>query len=45
MWFPAHGDAEGDSVRDLRSGDQVPADATIWTPPAADLDPTIVRVT
>jgi histidyl-tRNA synthetase len=45
VWFPAHGDAEGDSVRDLRSGEQVPADATSWTPPAADLHPTIVRAT
>jgi histidyl-tRNA synthetase len=45
VWFPAHGDADGDSVRDLRSGAQVPADASTWTPPAADLHPRIEAVT
>jgi histidyl-tRNA synthetase len=44
VWFPAHGEADGDSVRDLRSGEQVPADATTWTPPTADLYPTIETV-
>ncbi len=38
VWFPG---AEGDEVKDIRSGDQVPADATSWTPPADDLFPTI----
>ena len=33
-----------DSVRDLRSGVQVPADRHSWTPPDADLTPTIERV-
>ncbi|CAN5820317.1 histidine--tRNA ligase [soil metagenome] len=41
VWFPAHGDADTDSVRDLRSGSQVTADAETWTPPAADLRPAI----
>jgi histidyl-tRNA synthetase len=44
VWFPAHGEADGDSVRDLRSGDQVPADATTWTPPERDLRPTVETV-
>lgn len=39
VWFPAMGDAEGDSVRDLRSGEQVAAEASTWTPPAEDLRP------
>jgi histidyl-tRNA synthetase len=34
VWFP------GDStVKDLRTGEQVPADPSRWTPPAADLRP------
>jgi histidyl-tRNA synthetase len=51
VWFPASGvvgsgvvgsDAfSGDSVKDIRSGEQVPADASTWTPPSADLYPTI----
>jgi histidyl-tRNA synthetase len=39
VWFP--GDA---SVRDIRSGDQVPADPATWQPPAADLQPTVSAV-
>ena len=31
VWFP---DAEGGSVKDIRSGDQEPADPALWTPPA-----------
>ncbi len=34
VWF-------GDSVKDIRSGEQQPADADEWTPPAADLRPTV----
>ena len=41
VWFPAHGDDDKDSVRDLRSSSQVPADADTWTPPGADLHPRI----
>ena len=43
VWFPggAAGDAAGDGVRDIRSGEQVDADAGTWTPPAADLHPTV----
>lgn len=42
VWFP---DAEGDTVKDIRSGDQVGADATTWTPPDTDLRPRVVAVT
>jgi histidyl-tRNA synthetase len=38
VWFP---DAAGDTVKDIRSGEQVPADAAHWQPPAADLRPTV----
>jgi histidyl-tRNA synthetase len=36
VWFPDSGD-----VKDIRSGDQVPADPATWSPPAADLHPQI----
>ena len=32
VWFPAHGE-EGQSVRDIRTGDQVAADPASWLPP------------
>ncbi len=41
VWFPALTDDDKDSVRDLRSGSQVPADATTWSPPDEDLRPVI----
>jgi histidyl-tRNA synthetase len=37
VWFPG----SPDSVKDIRSGDQVDAEATTWEPPAADLHPLI----
>jgi histidyl-tRNA synthetase len=37
VWFP--GDEGRDEVRDIRSGEQVPADAAAWEPPAGDLYP------
>jgi histidyl-tRNA synthetase len=40
VWFP--GEA-GDEVKDIRSGEQVSADAATWSPPAEDLKPRIVR--
>jgi histidyl-tRNA synthetase len=46
VWFPgAAGDGEGagDQVKDIRSGDQVDADAPSWQPPAEDLRPQIIR--
>ncbi|SDO92590.1 histidyl-tRNA synthetase [Pedococcus dokdonensis] len=49
VWFPgAAGDDAaapgGDQVRDIRSGDQVDADATSWEPPEQDLRPQVIRV-
>ncbi|MCM4079076.1 histidine--tRNA ligase [Paractinoplanes hotanensis] len=37
VWFPG----EPDTVKDIRSGDQVEADSTTWQPPAEDLHPVI----
>ena len=37
VWF-----SDG-SVKDIRSGEQVPADAATWAPPAEDLHPTVHR--
>jgi histidyl-tRNA synthetase len=42
VWFPATGDAAADQVKDIRSGDQVDADAGVWSPPETDLWPAIV---
>ena len=41
VWFP---DAEGGSVKDIRTGDQQPADPASWTPPPQDLYPRIERI-
>lgn len=38
VWFP---DPAGDTVKDIRSGDQVPADAGSWRPPEEDLVPLV----
>jgi histidyl-tRNA synthetase len=38
VWFPG----DPDSVKDIRSGDQVDADAETWTPPTEDLRPQVV---
>jgi histidyl-tRNA synthetase len=37
VWFPG----DPDEVKDIRSGDQVPADAATWQPPEADRIPHI----
>jgi histidyl-tRNA synthetase len=42
VWFPASGPGASDQVKDIRSGDQVDADATAWNPPESDLRPTTV---
>ncbi|MFC6706756.1 histidine--tRNA ligase [Flexivirga alba] len=42
VWFTG---ADGHQVKDLRSGDQVAADAASWTPPEADLHPSLVLPT
>lgn len=55
VWFPptpehtrADGSvvaAQGHQVKDIRSGEQVDADPTSWTPPAADARPTVRAAT
>jgi histidyl-tRNA synthetase len=40
VWFPGTG-GEPDTVKDIRSGEQVPADAGAWSPPPADLHPVV----
>jgi histidyl-tRNA synthetase len=48
VWFAGAGDQghdvarAGDSVKDIRSGEQTLADASSWTPPAEDLRPSVV---
>lgn len=44
VWFPGAGPQGGDQVKDIRTGEQVDADATRWSPPAQDLRPTVSRV-
>jgi len=39
VWFPGE---DGDEVKDIRSGDQAPADAGTWEPPAEDRWPRVV---
>ncbi len=41
VWFPG-ADGAGDQVKDIRSGEQVDADAVLWEPPATDLRPALV---
>ncbi len=41
VWFPGS-DGAPDQVKDIRSGEQLDADAEAWEPPASDLNPTIV---
>lgn len=36
VWFSTD---DGEQVKDIRSGDQVGADAGVWTPPTVDLSP------
>ncbi len=42
VWFPGAGEA-GDQVKDIRSGEQVDAEADRWSPPAEDLTPQVTR--
>jgi histidyl-tRNA synthetase len=42
VWFPATGDQASDSVKDIRSGEQIVADASLWMPPPEDLRPQVV---
>jgi histidyl-tRNA synthetase len=41
VWFPASGDTRHE-VKDIRSGEQTPADPATWRPPAEDWHPEIV---
>ena len=41
VWFPGV-DGSSDEVKDIRSGDQGPADADAWVPPDEDLRPRVV---
>lgn len=41
VWFPGIDDADADTVKDIRTGDQVPADAGTWSPPDTDARPRI----
>lgn len=41
VWFPG-APGEGDSVKDIRSGEQVTADASTWQCPEADLAPRLI---
>ena len=36
-----HGTEDGHAVKDIRSGDQVPADPATWNPPQEDLAPLV----
>lgn len=38
VWFPG----EPDTVKDIRSGEQIPADAAVWEPPEHDRWPSLV---
>jgi histidyl-tRNA synthetase len=38
VWFPG----QPDEVKDIRSGDQIPADADSWRPPENDLRPQVI---
>ncbi len=41
VWFPAAA-GSSDQVKDIRTGDQVDADAVSWAPPVEDLTPALV---
>jgi histidyl-tRNA synthetase len=41
VWFPS---PDGDEVKDIRSGDQTPADPQTWTPPESDWWPTVGQI-
>ena len=41
VWFPGS-EGEADTVKDIRSGEQVQADIYNWQPPAEDLHPSVI---
>lgn len=42
VWFPGD-EATADSVKDIRSGDQIQSDPTLWSPPVEDLRPQVIQ--
>ena len=44
MWFPAAGEDDGDQVKDIRSGEQVDAQAATWECPPEDLRPQVIAL-
>jgi len=42
VWFLPSSEGHGHEVKDIRSGEQTPADADTWAPPVEDLHPHIV---
>jgi len=44
VWFVGASEGGADQVKDIRSGEQVDADETRWSPPAEDLRPQVYRV-
>src|SRR5699024_9107379 len=49
VWFPGSAGAadpagSADSVKDIRSGEQVEADPATWAPPEADLHPVVTAL-
>ena len=42
VWFPASGGQSNNSVKDIRSGEQVEANPASWLPPADDLRPSVL---
>lgn len=46
VWFSNYDNSDNavHEIKDIRSGDQVPADPLTWMPPEEDLQPTIVKV-
>ena len=43
VWFPGASESGGDQVKDIRSGEQVDAEAASWQPPSEDLRPQILQ--
>ena len=42
VWFPGAGEDNGDQVKDIRTGEQVDADAATWQCPPEDLRPSVL---
>jgi histidyl-tRNA synthetase len=41
VWFPATAEGQPHEVKDIRSGEQKPAEPDAWTPPESDLRPQV----